>query len=197
MIEGKKITAIILAGGKSSRMGQDKGLLGFKGKPMVAHVIDNLKSSSVDDIIIISNNEEYEQFGQNVYRDIIKDQGPLGGVFTGLSHSYSEWNLIVSCDAPNLAPKYFELLIQQGSKKPLSILEYENKNHYLIGLFHHSLAPLVKEHIEHDILKVESFFKNVGGQTIAVGDYLEADATDFANINTRTELETHEYEVRD
>ncbi len=196
MIQNKKITAIILAGGKSSRMGQDKGLLEFNGKPMIAHIIDNLKSSGVADIIIISNNQEYEKFNQNVYRDIIKDQGPIGGVFTGLTHSCSEWNLVVSCDVPNLVPKYFELLIEQGSKKPLSILENEGKNHYLISLYHQSLTPIVKEHIDNGILKMENFFENVGGQTIAVGDYLEAEASVFANINTRSELETCEDEIR-
>lgn len=196
MIQLNKITAIILAGGKSSRMGQDKGLLDFKGKPMVAHIIDHLKSCGVDDIIIVSNNNEYKKFDQNLYPDIIKDQGPLGGVYTGLSHSYSEWNLIVSCDVPNLAPKYFELLIQQGQNSPLSILKNEEKKHYLIGLFHHSLTPIVKEHIEKGILKVKDFFENVGGQVIDVKNYLEVNAEDFANINTRTELQALEYEIR-
>ena len=196
MIQFKKITAIILDGCKSSLMGQDKGLLDIKGKPMVKYIIDNLKSSGIDDIIIVANNDEYKKFNQKVYRDIIKEQGPLGGIYTGLSHSYSEWNLIVSCDVPNLTPKYFNLLIEQGTNKPLSILQNEGRNHYLIGFFHQSLTPVVKEHLELRILKMEDFFENVGGWAIPVCDYLETNTTDFTNVNTRTELEVIEYETR-
>ncbi len=82
-------TGIILAGGKSSRMGEDKGLVLLNGKPMIQYVIEALKGV-VSDIIIISNNASYNKFGIPVYPDIIKDKGPVGGIFTGLHHSKTQ-----------------------------------------------------------------------------------------------------------
>ena len=94
-----KYTAIILAGGKSSRMGSDKGLVLLNGKPMISYIIEILKKMQIP-IIIISNNENYKQFGLPVFADIIKEKGPLGGIYTGLKNSKTESNIIVSCDVP-------------------------------------------------------------------------------------------------
>ena len=105
-----RITGVILAGGKSSRMGTDKGLLELNGKPLIQYAIDTLKSIGLE-IIIISNNSDYEQFGFPVYPDIIPDKGPIGGVYTALSYSSTEKNLIVSCDTPFLSKKLLNYLI--------------------------------------------------------------------------------------
>lgn len=72
------IDAHILAGGKSSRMGADKGLLLFKGKPLIERVIEQLYPL-FKTICIVSNNREYERFGLQVIEDLIKDIGPGRG----------------------------------------------------------------------------------------------------------------------
>ena len=91
-----EITGIILAGGKSSRMGTDKGLLLLNGKPMVKYVIDVL-SKVTSKIIIIANNDEYKQFGYKVYSDLIKDKGPVGGIYTAMNYTNSNTNICISC----------------------------------------------------------------------------------------------------
>ena len=93
------ITGIILAGGKSSRMGTEKGLILYKNKPFVEHIIEAM-NPLVDNIIIISNNKAYKSFGFRCYEDLIKNTGPLAGIYTGLRYSKTENNLIVSCDVP-------------------------------------------------------------------------------------------------
>lgn len=74
-----QVGAIILAGGKSSRMGVDKGLMLLNEKPMVQHVIDAVKLVA-DEIIIVANNKEYKQFGYTVISDEIENAGPLAGI---------------------------------------------------------------------------------------------------------------------
>ena len=73
------ITGIILSGGKSLRMGQDKGLMSLDGKFMIEHVIDHIKPLCKQ-ILISANQEEYHKFGYPVVRDEIKDIGPAGGI---------------------------------------------------------------------------------------------------------------------
>ena len=95
----KNITGVILAGGKSSRMGTDKGVLELNGKKIIEHIIYSIKPV-VDEIIIISNSNNYDYLGFKVYSDIIKERGPLAGIHTALTHTTTERNLIVSCDIP-------------------------------------------------------------------------------------------------
>src|ERR1035437_7677768 len=93
------LNGYILAGGKSSRMGTDKGLLVFNKKTIIQHVIAQLKPV-VKEVIIVSNNRDYEKFGVKVIADIIKNIGPAGGIHAALSHSNTNHNFIVSCDMP-------------------------------------------------------------------------------------------------
>ena len=80
------ITGVILAGGKSSRMGFDKGLAILNGKPMIQYVIDVFEKLGLD-IIIISNSPGYETFGYPIYNDLIPEKGPVGGIYTCLLYT--------------------------------------------------------------------------------------------------------------
>lgn len=93
------ITGIILAGGKSSRMGTDKGFLKLKGISFMQRIIETI-TPYVNDIMIISNNTDYDAFQLKRVEDIFKDSGPLSGLYTGLYHSKTENNLVLSCDVP-------------------------------------------------------------------------------------------------
>ena len=82
----KNITGIILAGGKSSRMGTDKGFVMYKNKAFIQHIIEAIHPL-VDEIIIVSNNPDYDVFKLKRVNDIIENAGPLAGVYTGLFES--------------------------------------------------------------------------------------------------------------
>jgi molybdopterin-guanine dinucleotide biosynthesis protein A len=115
MIEKKKISGFVLAGGKSSRMGSDKGLLTINGKTFIEHVIDAMKPL-VDKIIIVSNNKDYNQFGYRRVEDSIKDSGPLAGLYSGLKHSETEFNLVLSCDIPMIKTEILRKLVDADFK---------------------------------------------------------------------------------
>ena len=80
------ITGIILAGGKSSRMGEDKGFLKLNGKTFMSSIIAAL-NPIVGEIIIVSNNSEYDVFNLKRVADSMEDSGPLAGLYSGLLHS--------------------------------------------------------------------------------------------------------------
>ena len=86
------ISGYILAGGKSSRMGSDKGLMLLNKKAVIQHAIEQLEKS-VKNIFIISNNIEYEKFGFKLIPDLIKDIGPAGGIYTALKHTHTNQTL--------------------------------------------------------------------------------------------------------
>ena len=74
------VTGIILAGGKSLRMGTDKGLLSLKGKSFISHICDALKPIVGEHILIVSSNADYDALGYTRVEDLIEDKGPVSGL---------------------------------------------------------------------------------------------------------------------
>lgn len=107
MIQTNDITALILAGGRGSRMGGvDKGLQNFKGLPLALHTLTRLQIGAGVGTIMINANRNlaaYESFGVPVWPDALADYaGPLAGFLTGLEHCETPYLLTVPCDTPLL-----------------------------------------------------------------------------------------------
>ncbi|MDD4945203.1 MAG: molybdenum cofactor guanylyltransferase, partial [Rhodoferax sp.] len=107
MIQANDITAIILAGGRGSRMGGvDKGLQNFNGMPLALHTLTRLQmGGGVGEILLNANRNlaAYESFGVSVWPDAQADYaGPLSGFLSGLEHCETPYLLIVPCDTPLL-----------------------------------------------------------------------------------------------
>lgn len=188
------LTAIILAGGKSSRMGTDKGLVHLKEIPMVKHVIEAARKANIEEIIIVSNNPVYKQFGFPVYPDIVKDKGPLGGIYTGLQKSNTTRNLILSCDIPFINSDVLNLLVNSHSAKPITVVKHRGIIHNLIGVFDTSLIHELGEHIVSNKLKVGQFIESKNADVIDLEVFLPTmDHQIVANINTMDELKKMEY----
>ena len=177
-------TGIILAGGKSSRMNQDKGLMILNGKPMIQFVINVLKPF-VDEIIIVSNNSEYEQFGYPVYSDLVKDKGPLVGIYTGLFYSQSATNIILSCDVPYLNSDVVSFLCAKHIDCQITIPRIEGRTHQLIGVFSKSCTTHFVQSIEKEELKLLDAFKSLN-LNIVDANHFNSDL--FRNLNSPNDL---------
>lgn len=97
-----EISAIILAGGKSSRMGTDKALLPLEGIPVIEGIISELEgvAPGIRILIAAGNKESYRYLGKDIVSDQFPSAGPLAGLHAGLSVSHTVWNLAVACDMP-------------------------------------------------------------------------------------------------
>lgn len=140
-------TGIILAGGRSLRMGEDKGLVLLKNKAMVSHVIDALKPL-VSEILIIANTQGYEQFGLKVQPDLQPDCGPMGGLLTGLTHSQTDWNLVLSCDTPFVSTELLAYLQSKAHTQKAILPVHKGQIEPLIGLYHRSCRTIFTELIK-------------------------------------------------
>lgn len=106
-------TAIILAGGKSTRMGFDKGLLKIGNRFLIDITIEKLKKY-FDEIIIVNNKTNiYNNDNLIVVEDEIKNVGPLGGIHAGLKYSSSKFNYIIACDMPYINEDYIKFMIER------------------------------------------------------------------------------------
>jgi molybdenum cofactor guanylyltransferase len=113
-----QIAAFILAGGSSSRMGREKGLLELGGQPLIVRTA-RLLESLVGEVTVVGNVERYSILGLRTIEDqkfggpqgIEKIQTPLVGIATALNASHSPWNLILACDLPYLTPNWLDWLM--------------------------------------------------------------------------------------
>ncbi len=103
-------TCIILAGGKSSRMGFDKQFLKVDKRRLMYSIISRLEDE-FDEIIIVTNKpEHYIGISQKITRDILEDKGPLGGIHAGLQIAKSKYSFVVACDMPNINLEYIKYM---------------------------------------------------------------------------------------
>lgn len=182
-MEKSRLTGIILSGGKSSRMGSEKGLILFKGKPMIEYSVSIL-TQLCDEIIICANNSNYDYLGFKVVSDIITDCGPLGGLYTGLSESNSQYNLIAPCDVPFITKDLYILLLQNIANNNAVIPSYNNEIHPLCGIYSLKCISVLQSLISEKKFKMLRVVDELGAKIVP----LKYDTDIFININTLEEL---------
>lgn len=181
------IDCYILAGGKSSRMGTDKGLLLFNGKPLVQIIIEQL-SPVVNEVIIVSNNHEYEQFGLKVIGDLIKDIGPAGGIHAALNHTDCEQIFIVSCDMPFITSHAVKYVIQHATNSQIALPLYQGRIQPLFGVYSRQCLPKWKQLIEQGMIKLQEMVMHFDLVKIDIEkNELFVDLL-FTNINDKNDL---------
>jgi molybdopterin-guanine dinucleotide biosynthesis protein A len=189
-INREKISALVLAGGRSRRMqGRDKGLVALWGRPLIEHVLDRIRGQ-VDNIVISANrnSERYAEYGYPVLADEIgREWGPLAGIYTALRLVDNEFLMVVPCDTPclpiDLCQRLLDRLMQ--SECDIAVAHDGDRAQYTVVLVRAFLAPDLREYLEHGERKVESWFR----QHKLVEVLFETSANAFININSPEDLQ--------
>ena len=191
-INKEDITGIILAGGKSSRLGKEKGLCDFKGKALVSYAIDTLKPLCGQ--MMISANyfpEKYAAFGIPVIADETKDIGPMGGIFSCLRKSNTRHNLVLSCDTPFVNTAVFQFLLKALKNEQVLTPAHET---FLIeplsAYYNINVIGNMETAIRNNQFKMMDLFKQVRFKSINMDEKLPffSDFL-FLNLNTPDDLE--------
>jgi molybdenum cofactor guanylyltransferase len=181
-------TAIILAGGKSTRIGSEKGMVKFKGTPMISHVIKTVEKLNIP-IIIISSNSIYEQFKYTIYADLIPNKGPLGGIYTGLHYSQTQKNIVISCDAPLVSESILNWLLNASKNSDITVPKVEERIYPLIGIYSKQILPEIKDSLDKNQLGLTRFLSKVNSKIVTIATQSDQFAKEcFSNINTLEEL---------
>lgn len=185
MIRKNDITGIILAGGKSSRIGSDKGFLSLNEATFISHIIKAIKPF-VNDIIIVSNNSDYDVYKLKRVADIIEDAGPLAGLYSGLNESETESNLVLSCDVPLVNGAVLNKLIKGfDAEKDIIQLKSKNRTMPLIAIYKKQCL----HHCQDLLLKGERSLRTAVEQLNTKTIELESELDPYVrNINTTLEL---------
>jgi molybdenum cofactor guanylyltransferase len=185
----EKITALILAGGRGSRMGRvDKGLQLFKDKPMVAHVLERL-APQADEVIINANRSinEYAAFGHRVISDAIDGfAGPLAGLHVGMKHATTPLIVTAPCDSPFLPLDLVArlLLAMEKENAELAVAKTFDQVHPVFCLVKRELESHLRAFLETGQRKIDKWYATLKVVEVQFDDQEAA----FANINTEDEL---------
>src|SRR5215510_12326344 len=120
-----KVTGVIQAGGRSTRMGgQPKALIELGGRPIIARVLAAL-APAVDDVLLVTNTPElYAFLGLPMVGDVYPDHGALGGIYSGLEAAAGQAALTVACDMPFLHPDVVRLVAARLAAGRLKIVDF-------------------------------------------------------------------------
>lgn len=189
-----KISAIILAGGRGTRMGGvDKGLVRLSQKPLISHVIERL-APQVDEIIINANREinQYEALGYRVLQDETtqtvneKFAGPLAGIQLGLKYAKHDYLLCVPCDTPllpaDLVRRLQAALLAQHAD--IAIATSNDNTHPVCCLCKKSVLPSLDDYLKQGGRKVSAWQKIQPSIEVDFSDCVDA----FENLNTPEDL---------
>lgn len=178
------ITGVIMAGGKSSRMGSDKGLLPFRGKLLIQYSIDLLKSFC-SELLISTQNEAYAQFGIPLVKDDIPDCGPMGGIYSALKASKTDYIFVLACDMPFVSNVTIQTLLNEVANCDCVIPEVKGKLEPLCAVYSKSMITLLKAKLAKSELALYQLIADSNSKMV----YFDTDLHVFKNCNTPNELD--------
>jgi molybdopterin-guanine dinucleotide biosynthesis protein A len=187
-MDRSELTGIILAGGKSSRMGREKGLLEIHGKQLISYGID-LLSMYTDRILISSGNPDYQTFRLEMVPDSVTGQGPAAGLAAALKKSTTTWNLIIACDLPFLEPALIDSLLENSDHNQVVIPVHGDVQEPLAGLYHQTCAEDFESAVSSGNLALHKILLTMKVHYLDVSLLVEKYPRMFINLNTPEDLD--------
>jgi molybdopterin-guanine dinucleotide biosynthesis protein A len=180
------LTAIILIGGKSSRMGQPKALLPFDEEPLIVHSVRALQEYFSEIVVVAAPGQELPALPVTVVHDEVAYQGPVGGILYGLRAAAHEICFVTSCDAPfrNLALiRYLVSLIEHYD---VVVPFWEERLQPLQAVYRRSVAPLLQDQLQRNELRPVFLYSKVRTYEVPAEDIrrFDPEGLSFRNMNT-------------
>jgi len=190
-----RVTGVIQAGGRSTRMGgRPKALLELGGRRIIERVIDAV-APSVNDLLIVTNTPElYAFLGLPMVADVYPDRGSLGGIYSGLKAAPGDAAFTVACDMPFLHPDVVRLVVERAESGDVVIPRVGGQLETLHAAYAKSCLPHIEERLVAGRLKIVEFFPRVRVVEIPEAEIarFRDPAIVFMNVNTPDELERAE-----
>ena len=198
MNNSQRVTGIILAGGKSSRLGRDKAWEDVGGQRIIDRVIGALQSSC-DEVLIIGDRPERQNelsLPKCIqYRsDELKGRGSIGGLYTGLKASDTLWSLVVACDMPFISRELIRFMLSIISKNRCDAIVPIINGRYqpTHALYNSTCIPFIEKNISSGNFRMDSYFDEIYLEEISedVINSIKGAELSFFNVNTEDDLFT-------
>ncbi len=185
------MNAVILVGGKSSRMGSNKAFLELKGKTFIELQIELLRKM-FDEISISANTSaEYEYLDLPIFKDVYPGKGPLGGIYTSLINSSSLHTFMLACDMPFVEPELIKHLKDLTKEYDVVIPKSEKGLEPLHAFYSKKCIDPIKRSLNENNLRIISFFPHVNVKIVELDSLASSDRfkNSIKNLNTMDDYE--------
>lgn len=188
-------TAVIMAGGKSSRMGFDKQFLSIYNERIINYLINELRKEFEEIIIVTNKVEEYKEYDVKLLSDEIKEKGPLSGLHIGLKASSSKYTYFIACDMPNLDMDYIRFMKERiGNLDIDACVTKTGKNIEPFNAFYSgSLINYIEKLLMKEFNSLSYLIKSINTFYIKEKEAREfsPDLSMFFNLNTIEDVENY------
>jgi molybdopterin-guanine dinucleotide biosynthesis protein A len=183
------VSAAIMAGGKSKRMGQDKAWIELDGEPLIKRVATVL-AQVADEVIVVANEPRYASLGLRVVKDRYPEGGALGGIATGIGAAAHDTVLVAACDMPFLSADVWRVLLGHAGEADVVIPRIGGEYETLYAIYTKACVPHMARALAENRLRVIAFFEQVRVKAIEEAELRAVDPTlrAFTNVNTPEEL---------
>ncbi len=179
------LTALILCGGRSKRMGRPKAFLPFGGTTMINHILTNVKDMFAETFLVSNEPESFEDFDVDVVKDILPYRGPLGGILSGLLVSQHSHAFVIACDMPLITPKMIRELCQRRFEHDVVVASHDEGIEPLLGVYSKNCIKSLEETLFNGDLALKDFLSGLNSVTYDLEEETkEGSLPPYFNVNT-------------
>ncbi len=177
---------VILAGGKSARMGRPKALLDFAGVPLLARIIARLRHQFSEFVVVAAPGQELPVVQAIHAHDEQPGEGPVGGLVVGLRALDRPLAFVVSCDVPFVSLMVARHLAEAATGYDAAVPEWDGRLHPLQAVYRTSVQPLLEELFRQGHRRPVALFERVRTRTVPESELrpLDPEGLSFLNVNT-------------
>jgi len=185
------VSAAILAGGKSRRMGRDKAWLDLgDGVPLVRRVADAL-ANVASEIVVVATDQRFAALGFPVVPDRYGEKGAFGGIATAVAATGGELVCVAACDMPWPSPAVYQLLLRLVDGYDVAIPKVAEELETMHAVYRRTCLPAMERALARGDMRVISFFAEVRVREVSADEIRAVDPrlVAFENLNTPEDLE--------
>jgi molybdenum cofactor guanylyltransferase len=187
----RDVTAFVLAGGKSSRMGRDKPFIEYQGPTLLQRAL-HLAQLVAGDVRIVGNGDKFAAYGA-VVEDVFRDRGPLGGIHAALLASQTDLNLMLAVDMPFLSRGFLEYLIckARDTDAVAIVPRSDGRLQPLCAVYRRAFAGVAEDSLYTGHNKIGALLATVETQVIEGEELVRAgfSSGEFRNLNSPQDLQ--------
>ena len=187
------LSAFVLAGGKSSRMGTDKAFLQLNGETLLDRALQ-VAATITENVRIVGDQHKFGAFHYAVIPDVYRDRGPLGGIHAALCTTNSNLNLVLALDMPLVSGEFLVFLVNQArqSGATITVPNAGGGLQPLCAVYRKQFAEIAEQSLQAGKNRIDPLFSRVTCRAIAEHELTQAgfSVEIFRNVNTPEDLET-------
>jgi molybdopterin-guanine dinucleotide biosynthesis protein A len=185
-----KMTGVILSGGKSVRMGQNKAFIKIEGIPIINRIYILFKELFEEVMIVTDRKELFTNFDSNIFPDLLPNMGALGGLYTGIFYSTYHYSFCVACDMPFIKKSLVQYLIENIRNEDVIVPRTTDGLQPLHAVYSKNCLGPIKRVIDQGKYKIIDFYDLVKVKILEQKDFASLDPLreSFINVNTPKEL---------